>query len=132
LLAVVVLAALPAHAATPVTGKWLNRDKDSIIEIGQCGAAVCGRVHQILKPTPDGKPAVDRYNPNPALKTRPILGLTILSGFAPSSDAWKGKIYDPRNGKSYTSYLARNPDGTLKVQACIAFLCQTQTWTAAR
>lgn len=124
--------ALPAHAATPVTGKWLTADQDSIIEIGHCGGTVCGRVARILKPAPDGKPAIDRYNPDAALRGRPVQGILILTGFIDRGSLWHGSIYDPRKGKTYKSKLARNPDGTLKVQGCIAFLCQTQTWTAVR
>jgi uncharacterized protein (DUF2147 family) len=131
LLALVVVLTSPTYAATPVTGKWLNRDKDSIIEISQCGQVVCGRVAKILKPAADGGSATDRFNPNPALRSRPIAGLEILSGFTREKATWRGRIYDPRNGKSYKSFLTRNADGTLKVQGCIAFLCQTQTWTPA-
>jgi uncharacterized protein (DUF2147 family) len=126
------LAASPALAATPVTGKWLTVDKDSVIEIGRCGNTVCGRVAQILKPTVDGKPAIDRFNPDPTMRARPIQGLMILTNFTQDGDIWLGRIYDPRKGKTYKSKLSRNPDGTLKVQGCIAFLCQTQTWTAAK
>lgn len=127
-----VVAPVSAQAAAPVTGKWLTVERDSVIEIGQCGNSVCGRVARILKPTADGKPAVDSYNPNPALRTRPVLGIAILNGFTDGGTLWNGQIYDPRKGKTYKSKLMRNPDGTLKVQGCIAFLCQTQIWTPAK
>jgi uncharacterized protein (DUF2147 family) len=129
-----LLALLPfsAQAAAPVTGKWLTVERDSIIEIGQCGTTVCGRVARILKPTADGKPAIDSYNPNPALRARPVLGINILMGFTDGGSVWNGQIYDPRKGKTYKSKLTRNADGTLKVQGCIAFLCQTQIWTPVK
>jgi len=130
--AALALAAAPGYAATPVTGKWLTVEKDSVVEIGTCGKSVCGRIVRILKATADGKPAFDKFNPDPSLRTRPIEGMMILSGFTAAGSVWNGRIYDPRSGKSYRSKLARNPDGTLKVQGCIAFLCRTQTWTAAR
>jgi uncharacterized protein (DUF2147 family) len=125
-----LLVAGPALAATSVQGRWLTPAKDSVIEIAPCGPRICGRVAKILKPAPDGN-SVDRNNPNPALRARPILGLAILSDFSDAGSQWSGTIYDPRNGKSYRSNLARNADGTLKVQGCIAFFCQTQTWTKA-
>jgi uncharacterized protein (DUF2147 family) len=118
----------PAIAATPVTGKWVTAGKDSVVEIAPCGQKLCGRVAKLLKPAQNGPP-VDRNNPNPALKSRPLVGLPILSDFVEAGAQWSGTIYDPRNGKSYRSNVARNPDGTLKVQGCIAFFCQTQTWT---
>lgn len=128
--ALTAVAFTPAAAATSITGKWLTPAKDSIIEIAPCGPKMCGRVWKILKPKGDG---LDRNNPNPALRNRPILGgVAILSDFIDGGSQWTGTIYDPRNGKSYRSNVAKNPDGSLKVQGCIAFFCQTQTWTAAR
>jgi uncharacterized protein (DUF2147 family) len=127
-LALTLTVAAPAFAAAPVTGKWMTTEKDSIIEIGQCGTMICGRIIRILKPNPKG-PTVDSNNPNPSLRNRPIQGLMILSGFTDNGKNWTGSIYDPRRGKNYTSYLARQTNGTLQVKGCISFLCQTMIWT---
>lgn len=121
----------PALASTPITGHWLTAGKDSVVEISECGQRLCGKVSRLVNPKP-GRPTVDANNPNPALRKRPIVGLAILSDFSDSGSDWDGTIYDPRSGKSYRSKVARNADGTLKVQGCIAFFCQTQTWTAAK
>jgi uncharacterized protein (DUF2147 family) len=123
--------ALPAHAAQPVTGRWATVDAKAIVQIAPCGKSLCGRIEKILKPTP-GRPHTDVENADPALRSRPLVGLPLLTGFADAGSLWKGTIYDPESGKSYTSKVSRNPDGTLKVQGCIAFLCKTQTWTAVR
>ncbi len=131
LIAILLTGATPAAATTSVAGRWLTEARDSVIEIGNCGTLVCGRVAQILKPVDNG-PAVDRFNPDASLRARPILGLPVLTNFKPAGANWSGTIYDPRHGRSYRSYLARRGDGTLKVQGCIAFICQTQTWTRAR
>ena len=131
-LACAILVATPALAAAPVTGKWLTAERESIVEIGTCSGTVCGRVLRVLKSNPDGKLPVDGNNPNPALRSRPIEGIMILTGFADTGNSWKGQIYDPRSGKSYKSFLTRNADGTLKVQGCVGPFCQAFTWTAAR
>jgi uncharacterized protein (DUF2147 family) len=121
-----------AQAAVPVSGRWFTDKKDSIIEIGPCGAAVCGKIVKIIAPTPNGKPAIDSNNPNPALRTRPILGMTLLSGFKDDGKAWRGEIYDPRAGKTYKSFLARLPNGTLQVKGCVGPFCRTLIFTPAR
>ncbi len=131
-LSLALLAAAPAQAAAPVTGKWLTAEGDSIIEIGNCGGTVCGRVLRVLKKMPNGQAPIDRNNPDPKLRTRAVEGIYILSGFTDGGSSWKGKIYDPKSGKTYSSYLTRNANGTLKVQGCVAFICQAFTWTAAR
>ena len=130
--ALLALIAAPATAAVPVTGKWITAERDSIIEIGTCGNTVCGKVLRLLKTNSDGKMPTDANNPNPALRTRPIPGIMILTGFTDGGTLWNGRIYDPKSGKNYKSKLARNPDGSLTVQGCVAFLCQSFKWTPAQ
>ena len=125
--------AAPAFAAAPIAGRWVTVEGDSIVTIAPCGARdarLCGRITTFLKRPPTADP-VDGKNPDPALRGRPILGLAVLSGFTDQGKDWRGRIYDPRSGKSYKSILSRNADGTLKVQGCIAFLCRTQVWRRA-
>lgn len=123
--------AAPAYAAQPISGRYVTEDGAALVEVGPCGGKTCGRIVRVLKHTP-GAAATDVNNKDKALRSRPIVGMPVLSEFADAGDDWRGRIYDPRNGKTYKSIVSRNPDGTLKVQGCIAFLCQTQTWRPAR
>lgn len=120
-----------AHAAQPIAGRWLTQDGAAIIQVGPCGGSTCGKISAVVKPRP-GAPTTDVNNPDAKLRTRPMIGLPILSGFSQSGDEWRGRIYDPRNGKSYKSTVTRGANDTLRVKGCIAFLCQTQIWKAAR
>jgi uncharacterized protein (DUF2147 family) len=131
LIAATLLAPAAAVGATPITGRWTTADGSGIVTVGPCGGTVCGRLTQILKSQP-GAPKTDVANSDPALRTRPILGMPILSGFVDKGNDWRGTIYDPRNGKTYKSIVSKNADGTLAVKGCIAFFCQTQKWTPAR
>ncbi len=126
-----LLFASPAFAAVPVNGRWLTVEKDSVVEIGPCGGAVCGRIARILTPQPEGPPR-DENNPNPALRIRPVEGLTILSGFRDGGKNWQGSIYDPRKGKTYKSFLTLLANGTPQVKGCLGPFCQSQIWTRAR
>lgn len=128
--AAAALVAVPALAATPIAGRYVTEDGSGVIEIGRCGATVCGRLVRILKSEPNA-PKTDVNNSDAALRSRPILGMPILTGFTDAGKDWRGRIYDPRNGKSYKSIVSKNGDGTLKVQGCIAFICQTQQWKPA-
>lgn len=129
LLATLFLA-VPASAATPIAGRYVTEDGSALVEVGPCGGTTCGRIVRVLKHRP-GAAATDVNNSNQALRARPIVGMPVLSGFADKGKDWRGTIYDPRNGKSYKSIVTRQPNGTLKVQGCIAFLCQTQEWRPA-
>lgn len=129
--ALALLSPVMAHAATPIAGRWLTEDGSGVVTIAPCGATTCGRLTQILKSKPNA-PKTDVANSDPALRNRPIQGIAILSGFSDKGKDWRGTIYDPRNGKSYKSIVARSADGSLAVKGCIAFFCQTQRWTPAR
>ena len=39
-----------------------------------------------------------------------------------------GRIYDPRSGNSYKSNLYLNDNGILKVEGCLAFMCDGEEW----
>ena len=59
-----------------------------------------------------------------------VMGLLMLQGFEKSAKDWRsGTIFDPGEGKTYSSRLKRLEDGRLQVKGCIAFFCQTQVWT---
>lgn len=128
--AATALLCAAAAPPAPVTGRWVTVEGKALVEIGPCGAALCGRIARVLKPRPGG-PAVDANNPDPTLRSRPIAGLTILSQFRPDGDRWRGRIYDPESGRSYRSELTR-AGSALKVKGCIGPFCRTQEWTAAR
>ncbi len=129
-----LLAALPAPAlaAPNIGGEWVVADRSATVTIGPCGASWCGRVARILQRSPDWK-GNDVNNPDPKLRSRPVIGLLILTGFRPDAKGLAGgRIYDPKSGRTYRSMLRINPDGSLKVSGCIAFICQSQRWTRAR
>jgi uncharacterized protein (DUF2147 family) len=104
-------AQLFASGGEEILGTWNNDDGRAKIEIFNCGGRYCGKIIWLGQPNypPDdklgmgGKPRVDRENPDPALRSRPILGLQIMEGFIFRGDGvWeKGHIYDPESGKTY-------------------------------
>jgi uncharacterized protein (DUF2147 family) len=110
---------LPALAAPPIAGRWLTADGGAVVAIGPCGATVCGRIVKLNK-APAGN----------ADAARQAIGTAVLTGLVPDGDGWKGQLYNPRNGKTYSARVTRD-GGKLKVQGCVAIICQTIVWTAA-
>ena len=129
-----LLATGPAWAGD-ITGVWLTANGESEIEIYACDDALCGRVARILAPIdPQSNPGTDVNNPDPALRTRPILGLEILTGLKPADDpdVWEGLVYNSRDGKTYAVSLTLTGD-VLEVEGCVAYiLCDSQEWTRVR
>lgn len=133
-IAAFALFAATADAAS-IEGDWLTPKGGAKVHIAPCGPKLCGTVVW-LKTAFDktGQPQKDANNPDPALRSRPVIGMQFLRGFEPAgSGHWnKGSIYDPGGGKTYDSKLGLKTDGTLKVEGCIAVFCVAQIWTPAR
>jgi len=131
LLAITFVA--PAHAdPAAVAGTWMNEDGDGLIEIRIDGQDIRGTI--IGSPIEDPeRPTTDIHNPDAALRDRPLVGLTILSGFSYDGDgAWSGGfVYDPNNGKTYRAKLKLADRNTLKLRGYIgiSLLGRTETWT---
>jgi uncharacterized protein (DUF2147 family) len=139
-LALAVTAALAmttsAQAAAAVQGDWLTQSGSAKVRVAPCaGGKLCGTVVWMKDPLDKdtGRPQLDEKNPDPALRSRPVVGLQLIRDFrsAPGGGWSGGTIYDPNSGKTYASKLGLNPDGTLKVEGCISIICQAQTWKAA-
>ncbi|MBT8427124.1 MAG: DUF2147 domain-containing protein [Erythrobacter sp.] len=122
----------PLMAAPPVEGRWVTAEKDAVITIGDCGKTVCGRITRFLEPPPQGADQRDVNNRYPNLRSRKLLGMPVLNGFVEEADLWRGKIYDPKTGKTYRSVIRRINPTTLEVKGCIGPFCQTQVWKRAR
>ena len=122
----------PALAASTIEGAWRTDDGKAIVTIAPCGPAMCGRTTKVLASGP-GVPVTDIRNSDPKLRSRPILGMAVLTGFTRAGNVWKGgRAYDPKSGKSYRSTLQLNPDGSLKVTGCVLVLCRSKRWTRVR
>jgi uncharacterized protein (DUF2147 family) len=137
-LALLAAMALPAAALASPIGEWSTDGGKARVRIESCAAdaqKLCGTITWSYRPegVPPG-PLVDVNNQDPALRTRPIVGLPLLQGFVPDGpDAWAGgTIYDPEGGKTYKSKLRLKGQDTLEVDGCILFLCRGQTWTRWR
>jgi uncharacterized protein (DUF2147 family) len=123
--------AAPALASGPITGRWVTADKDAVVAIAACGKALCGRIERFLIAPPGGNDQRDVNNADPAKRGRKLIGTAILYGLTEDAGVWRGQVYDPKTGRTYTSEVRRQPDGTLAVKGCFGPLCQTQVWKKA-
>ena len=90
--------------------------------IEDCDGLLCGRIYWQKKPlSAAGQPKHDRHNPDAALRERPLCGLKILTGFRRTKDrAWSaGHIYNPNDGRTYSSTLQLEADGSLSVRGYV-------------
>jgi uncharacterized protein (DUF2147 family) len=140
------IAALSAEVAIAanaddILGVWFNGEKDAQIELFTCGEKYCGRIVWLKEPNyPEGSkdgtpgtPKLDHNNPDPARKKAPIIGLPIVYGFTfAGDDLWKdGKVYDPKNGKTYKGKMTLVSPRQLNLRGYIgiSLIGRTTTWT---
>jgi uncharacterized protein (DUF2147 family) len=119
-----------AFSAEPTPlGVWRDSEKGSIIQIYECGSVLCAKV---VKPYQAG--ARDSNNPNPALRDRPITGLTFMNGAKKSSaNVWKGTLYNAEDGKSYSGSMTLVSNGELQMQGCAySIFCQTRVFSRVK
>ena len=137
-LLLVLLAATSAGAQSPTpVGVWLHVNKRIQVEIAPCGDRLCGKMIWFRWPNDaQGLPLVDLKNADPALRTRPLLGLTILYGLRRTGErTWEeGRIYNPDDGTDYRALMSIQDDGTLRVRAyvLVPLLGKTFIWTRVR
>lgn len=123
-----------------VMGKWLNQDKNAVINVYKCGAQYCGNIVWLKEPNYPaddkkgmaGMQKVDRENPDSSQHKKPILGMVILWGFGYAGDnKWEdGNIYDPNNGKTYSCKMTLAGD-KLNIRGFIgiSLIGRTNVWT---
>jgi len=129
-LGLVALAA-PAFAAEPITGRWVTGEKDAVVAIARCGKTLCGRIEKFLIMPAGGNDQRDVNNSDAAKRNRKLLGTAILSGLTADGSTWRGSVYDPKSGRTYTSEVRRKDSTTLEVKGCFGPICQTQVWKKA-
>jgi len=143
LFALILMSATTAFGAGPadVVGLWKTDGGDSRLELFRCGDKICGKIvwlkvpHYIdSKDGPVGTTKIDRRNPAPALRTRPILGLQVMRGLIAKGDnRWENGIcYDPESGKNYKCKMQLVPPDKLKLRGYIGISLIGRTFGLTR
>lgn len=109
-----------------VFGVWQHPENGSRIEVYPCQL---GKACIRIVVTGDGQQHDDK-NLQPELRTRPIIGLTIMSGAGRTDDGgWSGRLYNRTDGQFYDGYLAPVGTDKLKLTGCaMVVLCRSMIW----
>ncbi len=125
-----LLFAVPDASSSQLAGNWVTKD-NSVVQVLPCSESaptLCARLVYLGRAD---APKTDIGNPDPALKTRALCGLTIGTGFTPdgADKAAGGRIYDPESGKTYSGQMQL--DGSaLKLRGYVGtpMFGRTETW----
>ena len=129
----------------PLEGVWLTAQKTEIT-ITACPDDFCGNISKVVVPKDiyeKNKAAIDamggldanftdELNPDPALRTRPIQGLQMLTLHPTDKPQFfNGKIYNPQDGKTYDGYVEVISQDKIRLNGCILYntVCKGEDWT---
>ena len=134
--AALLLAAAPrAMAEDGVPGRWVTPGVSAVVELAPCTGAstLCGTIRWLWDAVDEkGRSRLDAQNADANLRSRPLLGLAILSDLKPArGGGWEGQIYNPEDGQTYRATLRRRGADALLVEGCVLFICQKQIWRKA-
>jgi uncharacterized protein (DUF2147 family) len=141
LLAVVMLLGMNAYSQSDqILGIWLTAEGTSQVEVSKApNGQFVGRIIWMEEPLDEqGKPKLDKDNPNAAMRSRPLQNLQILQGFTYNANRreWSGgTIYDPKEGKTYDAVMRLDGNNTLVLRGFVMgmrMLGRNSTWTRER
>lgn len=119
-----------------ICGKWESVENNLIIQVYIADGAFKAKI--IWFSDTEGKPMdywTDRRNPNPALRSRKILGMEILRGlqYDPHSHTWEnGMVYDSKHGREWNASAYIDKHGQLRVRGYWHFKFIGRTMTFRR
>ncbi len=118
------------NAEDDVVGLWYNEEKTGKIEIFEKDDRFFGKITWVKLEAGDN--GLDNENPDPNLRTQPLVGLLILKNFEYDDGGYEnGTIYDPENGKTYSCVMKlENPDKLyVRGYIGISLIGRTTYWT---
>ena len=127
--AVLLPCAASAQTAEDAFGVWRHPENGSHVEMYKCGENLCAKVVKVV----DAQKTDDK-NPDASRRSRPVVGLVIMSGAKKTgANSWAGSIYNRVDGGTYSGTLTVKSKDALNLAGCTAvILCKTLTWTRVK
>jgi len=127
----VLIGATTFAQSDNIIGTWLTGDKGAHVKIYKSNNQFMGKIIWLKDPNnpKTGKPWLDEQNEDPSKRLQPLIGSLILWGFTfDDGEYTQGKVYDSRNGETYTGKLWLTDNNTLKMRGYVGFFYSTETW----
>jgi len=107
--------ATSTRAADPY-GVWMRPSTGTQVNFYDCGGKLCGKIVAVKDQS-----------------RRSEVGTVIMTGASQSGDnQWKGNLLNTENGKTYNGVVTMTGPNALRLEGCVAFICQGETWSKVR
>jgi uncharacterized protein (DUF2147 family) len=114
-----------AQKAEDAFGTWRHPENGSHVQMYACGGNLCAKIVKIM----DGQKTDDK-NPNEAKRSRPIIGLHIMTAKKTGDNTWAGTLYNRMDGKTYSGTITVTSKNSLDLAGCsMGVFCKSATWS---
>lgn len=123
-----------------ILGKWLIGDGAVCVEVTKSGAEYTGTIVWLRESTYpeghalEGRPKIDRFNPDASRRDRPLLGLQVMEGLSYAGrNRWQGGvIYDADAGRTYRCMVTLESPDRLAIRGYVGLSLIGRTTSAVR
>ena len=109
-------------APSSINGTWFNPDRTVAVRTGDCAGRLCGWISwaspEALQDAKDS--GIER-----------LIGTELLQDYrAEAPGRWRGTVYVPDLGHSFSSRITQLSPNELKISGCLLgrFVCKSQVW----
>lgn len=123
------LTAASPPQSDSIKGHWRTQMHGAIVEVRACANQTPCAFLVWIDPAKARGVTRDLRNPDPALRSRPLVGVPIVWGLRAEDRGWTGgRVYNPETGQVFRAAMQPMPGNTLKVTGCWGPLCRSETW----
>lgn len=111
-------------------GYWVTPNFSSVVRVQPCdaGEGLCAELVWMYEVAIDGKRMLDKKNPDESLRSRSLIGVSLFKRLRQSDGVWRGRIYNPGDGRHYRASLQQPDANRLRLRGCWGPFCKRQTW----
>ncbi len=124
-LGVLTLAAPASAQGQDPSGTYVSETGETRVRIAKCGSAFCGTITAV-----QGE-AKDVHNPDPAKRSRNLVGVQMITNIMPVGEGYAGELYNYKDGKIYSGKMSFKGGNAMQLSGCVmgGLVCRSQTWT---
>lgn len=117
-----------ADSARIYEGFWVTPNFSSVVEISNCDGSLCAEIAWLWSVSIAGRQLLDEKNPNSSKQRQPLVGLQLFKQFKPDGGFWRGRIYNPEDGRTYRASVKQIDKNSLHLKGCWGPFCRSQRW----
>jgi len=109
-------------------GFWVTPNFSSIVEVSDCNDSLCAEIAWLWRVSIAGRQLLDEKNPDSSKRNQSLIGMQLFRQFKPDGNAWRGRIYNPEDGRSYRASIKQISPDVLFLKGCWGPFCRSQRW----